>query len=182
MQARMNNPAMIVPEAMPALLALAAAVGKSGVPRRTLDPVHLRASLINGRAVCLDMHARCAKKAGETHEQLFNVRCVAGRALLYGCRARRTDPDRGCDAAQRSVRSSAGRDLAGRRPALRRTGARLAGPLDRSGQRVEPRSIEQGRFSGVSDDIKRLLGRQAATFSLFLSRQMKTPTGDALEA
>src|SRR5688572_10743214 len=73
MQARMSNPAMILPDAMQALLALAASTKKSGVPARTLDLVYLRASQINGCSLCVDMHARDAKKAGETDERLFAV-------------------------------------------------------------------------------------------------------------
>ena len=73
MQARMKNPAMLVPDAMQALLALSASVKKGGVPSRTLDLVHLRASQINGCSVCVDMHARDLKKAGETDERLFTV-------------------------------------------------------------------------------------------------------------
>lgn len=73
MQARMTNPAMIVPEAMQTLQALGASVAKSGVPPRTLELVHLRASQINGCSVCVDMHPRIARKAGETDERLFAV-------------------------------------------------------------------------------------------------------------
>ena len=73
MQARMSNPAMIVPDAMQALHALHAATEDAGVPRRTIHLVHLRASQINGCGVCLDMHARDAKKAGEKDERLFTV-------------------------------------------------------------------------------------------------------------
>jgi len=73
MQARMNNPAMIVPGAMEALLALAKSTQKGGVPSPTLDLVKLRASQINGCSLCVDMHARDAKKAGETDERLFAV-------------------------------------------------------------------------------------------------------------
>ncbi len=73
MQARMSNPAMIVPDAMQALQALSKSVEKGGVPSRTLDLVHLRASQINGCAVCLDAHARGAKQSGETDERLFAV-------------------------------------------------------------------------------------------------------------
>jgi AhpD family alkylhydroperoxidase len=73
MQARMKNPAMIVPGAMPALYALGAAAKKGDVPSRTLDLIHLRASQINGCSVCVDMHARDLKKAGETDERLFAV-------------------------------------------------------------------------------------------------------------
>ena len=74
MQARMKNPAMIVPDAMQALLR-PGNVGreKGGVPARTLELVHLRASQINGCSVCVDMHSRDAKKAGETDERLFAV-------------------------------------------------------------------------------------------------------------
>ena len=73
MQARMKNPVMIVPDAMQALYALGAPAKKGGVPSRTLDLVHLRASQINGCSLCVDMHARDLKKAGETDERLFAV-------------------------------------------------------------------------------------------------------------
>ena len=62
MQARMNHPAMIVPGAMQALIALSKSTQECGVPRRTLDLVHLRASQINGCSVCVDMHARDLKR------------------------------------------------------------------------------------------------------------------------
>lgn len=73
MQARMSNPAMINPEAMKALQALAASTDNSGLPKGTLELVHLRASQINGCSVCVDMHPRLARKAGETDERLFSV-------------------------------------------------------------------------------------------------------------
>jgi AhpD family alkylhydroperoxidase len=69
----MSNPAMIVPGAMQALHALHAAAQKGGVPSRTLDLVHLRASQINGCSVCVDMHSRDLKRGGETDERLFAV-------------------------------------------------------------------------------------------------------------
>jgi AhpD family alkylhydroperoxidase len=69
----MSNPAMIVPDAMQALLALAASTKKGGVPPRTLDLVHLRVSQINGCSVCVDMHARDLRKSGETDQRLFGV-------------------------------------------------------------------------------------------------------------
>ncbi|SRR6266702_7006760 len=73
MQARMKNPAMIVPDAMQALHALNAATEKASVPATTLGLVHLRASQINGCSVCVDMHPRLMKKAGETDKRLFAV-------------------------------------------------------------------------------------------------------------
>ncbi|PYV23823.1 MAG: alkylhydroperoxidase [Acidobacteria bacterium] len=72
MQARMKNPAMIVPDAMQALQALGKAAEQGGVPPRTLSLVHLRASQINGCSVCVDMAFRF-KKADDTNERLFAV-------------------------------------------------------------------------------------------------------------
>ena len=73
MQARMNHPAVLIPEAMQALNALATVTGKGVVPLLTLELVNLRASQINGCSVCVDGHPRLAKKAGETDERLFAV-------------------------------------------------------------------------------------------------------------
>ena len=73
LRARIGNPALTVPGAMQALQALAKAGEQGGLPKATIDLVHLRASQINGCAVCVDMHSRGAKKAGETDERLFTV-------------------------------------------------------------------------------------------------------------
>ena len=73
MQARMKHPVMILPDAMRALHALDKATEVDGVPDVTRKLVHLRASQINGCSVCVDMHTRFMKKAGETDEQLFAV-------------------------------------------------------------------------------------------------------------
>lgn len=73
MEARMKNPAMIVPDAMSALLALGKAVSNGGVPSQTLALVDVRASQINGCSFCVDMHSRDASKAGETNKRLFAV-------------------------------------------------------------------------------------------------------------
>lgn len=73
MQSRMKNPAMLVPEAMQALQALSKSAEGLGVPSKTIHLVHLRASQINGCGLCVDMHSRMMKKAGETDERLFAV-------------------------------------------------------------------------------------------------------------
>ena len=73
LQARMPNPIMIIPEAFQALLALAKSAEKGGLPARTRELVNLRASQINGCSVCVDMHARDLKKAGDTDERVFAV-------------------------------------------------------------------------------------------------------------
>src|ERR1700755_1352449 len=73
MQSRMKNPAMVVPGAMQASMALNAAVKKSGVSPTVLALVHMRASQINGCAVCVDMGWRELRRAGETDARLFTV-------------------------------------------------------------------------------------------------------------
>jgi len=73
MQARMKHPVAVVPGAMEAMLALGKAVGKCGVPARTIGLVHLRASQINGCSVCVDMHWRSLQQTGETVERMFAV-------------------------------------------------------------------------------------------------------------
>ena len=73
MQARMTNPAFVVPEALKALNSLGTSISKGGVPNTTLELVRLRASQINGCSLCVEMHARDLKKAGEKDERLFTV-------------------------------------------------------------------------------------------------------------
>ena len=73
MQARMNNPAMVVPDAMRALHALGKSAQNGGLPSPTHTLVHLRASQINGCSVCVEMHSRELKRAGETDERIFAV-------------------------------------------------------------------------------------------------------------
>ena len=71
MEARIPNPALTVPGAMDALMALNKAASAAGVPHRTLEMVHLRASQINGCAVCVDMHSKDLKRGGETDERML---------------------------------------------------------------------------------------------------------------
>ena len=70
---RMKNPAMVIPEAMPPILNLLKVIKKGGVPEKTLELVHLRASQINGSSFCVFGGALSARKAGETDERLFAV-------------------------------------------------------------------------------------------------------------
>jgi AhpD family alkylhydroperoxidase len=87
MEPRMTHPVFVVPEAMDALQALSKAVYKAGVPKETHDLVHLRASQINGCSVCVDMHARDLRKAGESDERIFAV--AAWRETPYYTNAER---------------------------------------------------------------------------------------------
>ncbi|TCN44639.1 AhpD family alkylhydroperoxidase [Kribbella orskensis] len=73
MQARMKNPAMVLPDAMQPIQNLFKVTYSSGVRQTTLELVHLRASQINGCSACVDSGARNARKAGETDERLATV-------------------------------------------------------------------------------------------------------------
>ncbi|MBX9402266.1 carboxymuconolactone decarboxylase family protein [Lysobacter sp. BMK333-48F3] len=72
-QARINHPALIHQDTMQALWALKASVEHKGVSAATLALIELRASQINGCGACVDMHAKMARKAGESDERLFAV-------------------------------------------------------------------------------------------------------------
>lgn len=73
MQARMTHPVTVLPDAMAALLALSKAA-QSGTVSPTLHQlIHLRVSQINGCSMCVDMHARELKDAGEKDERIWAV-------------------------------------------------------------------------------------------------------------
>jgi AhpD family alkylhydroperoxidase len=69
MQARMSNPATILPDVTDGIQALLKATRKGGVPQAVLELVHLRASQINGCSFCVDLGARSARRAGETDQR-----------------------------------------------------------------------------------------------------------------
>jgi AhpD family alkylhydroperoxidase len=73
MQPRIDNPAQTVPGALQALLALASATQHAGVPATTHYLLQLRASQINGCSICVDMHSRELKAAGEPDERINTV-------------------------------------------------------------------------------------------------------------
>lgn len=73
MQARMKNPAALLPGSMEAIQALMASAHKSGVPAEIFHLVHLRSSQINGCGPCVDSGIKHAKKAGISDERLHTV-------------------------------------------------------------------------------------------------------------
>ncbi|MFD5395685.1 carboxymuconolactone decarboxylase family protein [Streptomyces sp. NPDC127097] len=73
MEARMKNPAVVLPEAMQPLLDVVRATRRGGVREATLELVHLRASQINGCSFCVDGGVKSARKAGVSDDQLFAV-------------------------------------------------------------------------------------------------------------
>jgi AhpD family alkylhydroperoxidase len=72
MQARMKNPVFVLPDTMQALRALDKATEQQ-LPYVLRKLVDLRASQINGCSVCVDMHSRELKKAGEKDQRIFAV-------------------------------------------------------------------------------------------------------------
>jgi AhpD family alkylhydroperoxidase len=74
MQARMANPALSLPGAFDALQALAkSADAGGGISPALAELIHLRASQINGCSVCVHMHSRALKKAGESDDRIWSV-------------------------------------------------------------------------------------------------------------
>lgn len=101
-ESRMDSPALINADAMKALYALHASAEKH-LPARTILLVELRASQINGCSVCVDMHSRQLRKAGETDERLFTL--AAWRDTPYF-----TDAERAALALTEAVTQLGGMD------------------------------------------------------------------------
>lgn len=70
---RMPNPAVLVPEAMEALMAVNRAVAGVGVDGKVLALSHLRASQINGCAPCVAGGVHQARQAGASADQVHTV-------------------------------------------------------------------------------------------------------------
>ena len=73
LEPRSANPALVVDGALSALLELGKAIDRTGLPQRTRDLVHVRASQINGCGVCGVQHQREAKRRGESDDRLWAV-------------------------------------------------------------------------------------------------------------
>jgi AhpD family alkylhydroperoxidase len=73
MEHRIDNPAVTLPGALKALQGLANAAKHGGISETTLQLVSLRASQINGCGVCVDIHTRELRHAGEADARIFTV-------------------------------------------------------------------------------------------------------------
>jgi AhpD family alkylhydroperoxidase len=87
MHQRIDNPALILPGALKALHGLGDAAAHGGLPETTLYLVELRASQINGCSICVDMHSRELKHAGEPDARINTV--AAWREAPYFTAAER---------------------------------------------------------------------------------------------
>jgi AhpD family alkylhydroperoxidase len=91
MEPRMKQPVQLVPDAYKALLDLHKAAQETGIGQDLANMVHLRASQINGCGVCVHMHARDMRKAGENDDRVDSV--AAWREAPYYTDAERAALD-----------------------------------------------------------------------------------------
>ena len=73
MPSRMANPAFVLPDGMKGIGTLFKAVDAGGITAELQEMVALRASQINGCALCAQMHGADLRKAGETDDRLVTV-------------------------------------------------------------------------------------------------------------
>ncbi|MBY0088963.1 MULTISPECIES: carboxymuconolactone decarboxylase family protein [Brevibacillus] len=70
MQARINH-RTVNPEAYQTMLKLEKFVNESGLDKKLIEMIKIRASQINGCAFCMDMHTQDARKLGETEQRIY---------------------------------------------------------------------------------------------------------------
>ena len=63
----------VTPGIIQAMLGLERQVRRAGLDEKLLELVRMRASKINGCAVCLDMHSKDARANGETEQRLYGL-------------------------------------------------------------------------------------------------------------
>ncbi|SEH01123.1 alkylhydroperoxidase AhpD family core domain-containing protein [Nonomuraea solani] len=70
MEARMKNPATIIPTAMKPIMELMKAAQSQGLPQELMEMIHLRVSQINGCSFCVDAGLKNLRKLGESDERI----------------------------------------------------------------------------------------------------------------
>ncbi|MEU7912293.1 carboxymuconolactone decarboxylase family protein [Microbispora bryophytorum] len=70
MEARMQNPATIIPAAMKPIMELMKAAQSQGLPQELMEMIHLRVSQINGCGYCVDAGLKSLRKLGESDERI----------------------------------------------------------------------------------------------------------------
>lgn len=73
MEARMKNPAFVLPDTMKGIQGVFQGISQGGVPHELMEIVGLRASQINGCSACVYSHVHNLKKSGESDERVGNV-------------------------------------------------------------------------------------------------------------
>jgi AhpD family alkylhydroperoxidase len=111
MQARMKNPAFVLPDGMKGIGTLFKAINQGGLSHTLQEIVGLRASQINGCSACVHAHTANLRKAGETDERVAAVAAWreapfltdAERAALALTEVVTRLPDRSADAVPDAV-------------------------------------------------------------------------------
>ena len=73
MEARMKNPAFVLPETVQGIQGIFKGIYQGGAPKELLEIVSLRASQINGCSACVHSHVHNLKQSGESDERVGNV-------------------------------------------------------------------------------------------------------------
>jgi AhpD family alkylhydroperoxidase len=81
------NPYEVAPHLMQPLIDLSRTIGKMSLEPALVELVKIRASQMNGCALCLDMHAREARWNGENEQRIYMLNAWRESAL-YGNRER----------------------------------------------------------------------------------------------
>ena len=81
------NPYAVAPKLLDELIRYSRTVEAMGLEKSLLELVKIRASQINGCAICLHMHTAEARKRGETEERIFMLDAWA-ESPLYSDRER----------------------------------------------------------------------------------------------
>ena len=73
LEARIGNPAFVVPGAMEALQSLHKSITRTRLDPKLVELINLRASQINGCGVCALQHPKIARKLGESDDRILAV-------------------------------------------------------------------------------------------------------------
>lgn len=73
MQSRIKSPVFTLPGALQAVQTIVKTTESCGLPRNTLELVHLRVGQINGCCVCVDLHSRSLRKLEESDARIHSL-------------------------------------------------------------------------------------------------------------
>jgi AhpD family alkylhydroperoxidase len=73
MEPRIQDPTALLPDVMKGVQYLTRAIGEGGVPQKTLELVHMRASQINGCSACVEFGLGAAARSGEALDRLVRL-------------------------------------------------------------------------------------------------------------
>ncbi|MFF4622655.1 carboxymuconolactone decarboxylase family protein [Nonomuraea jabiensis] len=87
MEARMKNPATLIPAAMQPIMQVMKAAQSQGLPQELMEMIHLRVSQINRCSFCVDAGLKNLRKLGESDDRIGLI--AAWREAPYYTEAER---------------------------------------------------------------------------------------------